>query len=214
MSHYEKAHFVKADVAAGLVATSLHDAERKMRDPSALDHPGALQLDRLGAQVVEQSDAVPEQDGHQVYVYLVEEARSDPLLRDAGGAYTDGLVACYRFRLLYGAFDAVRDERERRSFVNPFLWERMGNNKDRYVHGVPATPRIGYVERPPSRHQRPYRLHLLKDLGAGRRDLERHRTARHFIVGISAEVPRKDPLAALAEGPLGAVVRPSDETIH
>ena len=46
------------DVAAGLFATSLHDAERKMRDPSALDYPGALQLYRLGAQMVEQTDAV------------------------------------------------------------------------------------------------------------------------------------------------------------
>src|SRR5215207_10630192 len=149
--------------------------------------------------MVEQSDTVSEQDGHQVDLYFVEQSRSDALLRDTGGAYTDGLVACYCFRLLYGAFDAVRDERERRSFVNPFLRERMGNDKDRYVHGVPATPRICYVERPPSRHQRSYRLHLLKDLGAGRRDLERHRTARHPIFGVAAEVPREEPLSAVTQ---------------
>src|SRR5215207_5243249 len=164
--------------------------------------------------MVEQSDTVSEQDGRQVDLYFVKESRVDALLRDAGGAYTDGLVACYRFRLLYGAFDAVRDERERRSFVNPFLWERMGNNKDRYVHGVPATPRIGYVERPPSRHQRPYRLHLLKDLGAGRRDLERHRTARHPIFGVAAEVPRKEPFTAIAQRSLRAIVRPGNESIQ
>ena len=37
--------------------------------------------------MVEQSDAVPKQDGHQVYVYLVEESRSDALLHDARGAH-------------------------------------------------------------------------------------------------------------------------------
>jgi hypothetical protein len=31
------------------VGTSLYDAEREMRDPSSLDHPSALQLDRLSA---------------------------------------------------------------------------------------------------------------------------------------------------------------------
>jgi hypothetical protein len=31
------------------VGTSLYDAVGKMRDPSSLDHPAALQLDRLGS---------------------------------------------------------------------------------------------------------------------------------------------------------------------
>ena len=34
--------------------TSLYDAEGKVRHPSALDHPRALQVDRPGAKVVEQ----------------------------------------------------------------------------------------------------------------------------------------------------------------
>ena len=33
---------------------SLHDAEGKMRHPSALDHPRALQIDRPDAEMVEQ----------------------------------------------------------------------------------------------------------------------------------------------------------------
>ena len=37
---------------------SLHDAEGEMRDTCALDHPGAFQLNRLGA-LVEQPDAIP-----------------------------------------------------------------------------------------------------------------------------------------------------------
>jgi hypothetical protein len=34
--------------------TSLYDAEGEMGHPSALDHPRALQVDRAGAEVVEQ----------------------------------------------------------------------------------------------------------------------------------------------------------------
>jgi hypothetical protein len=84
-----------------------------MRDASALDHLGDLRLDRLRAQVVEQPDTVPEQHGNQVCVYLVEKPCSDALLRDARGTHGDDLVAGCRFRLLDGALDAVRNERER-----------------------------------------------------------------------------------------------------
>ena len=50
-----------------------------MRHPSALDHPRALQIDRPSAEVVEQSDAAPEQNGHQVD----EVARELPKLLEA-----------------------------------------------------------------------------------------------------------------------------------
>jgi hypothetical protein len=86
-----------------------------------LDHLRTLQFDRPRAQVVEQSDTPSEQDGHKVYVYLVEKSRLEALLHDARGAHGDVLLARDRSRLLYGAFDAVGDERERRSFVDPFL---------------------------------------------------------------------------------------------
>src|SRR5215216_3032337 len=105
-NEYQKAERHE-DVAAGLVASSLHDAEGKMRYPRGLYHPRALQLDRLCAQMLEQSDTVPEQEGYQVYVYLVKESRPDALLRDTGGAHSDVLVPRDRFRLLYGAFDSV-----------------------------------------------------------------------------------------------------------
>src|SRR5215218_8892956 len=68
---------------------SLEDAEGEMGHPRALDHPRALQVDRPGAEVVEQADAAPEQDGHQIDVDLVQGSRSDALLHDARGAYAD-----------------------------------------------------------------------------------------------------------------------------
>ena len=97
-----------------LLSWLLDDAEGKVRYPGALDHPGALQFDLPRAQALEQTDAVPQQHGHQVYVYLVEEFDPDALLRDTGGTHGDVLIALDRPRSLDGALDAVRDERERR----------------------------------------------------------------------------------------------------
>ena len=93
--------------------------------------------------MLEQADAPSEQDRHQVYVYLVEKSGLEALLRDARGAYGDVLVACYGFGLLYGAFEAVRDERERRSLVDPFLRDRVGDDEGRYAQGgLPPHPLV------------------------------------------------------------------------
>ncbi len=62
----------------------LDDAEGEVRYPGALDNAGTLQLDRPRAEMLEQPDAVPEQDRHEVHVYLVEDSRPEALLRDAG----------------------------------------------------------------------------------------------------------------------------------
>jgi hypothetical protein len=47
--HQQQIATVRTSERPGPVGTSLYDAEREMRYPSALDHPGALQLDRLGS---------------------------------------------------------------------------------------------------------------------------------------------------------------------
>ena len=109
--------------------------------PGGLDHPRTFQLARPRSQMVEQSDAVPEQDGHQVHVYCVLESGPDALLGDACSANGGVLVARDRLRLLDGAFDAVRDERERRSLVDPFLRDGMGDDEGRYAQGgLPPHP--------------------------------------------------------------------------
>src|SRR5215211_7303014 len=186
-----------------------------MGHPSALDHPRALQVDRPGAEVVEQADAAAEQDGYQVDVDLVEESRPDALLHDARGAHADVLVAGDRFRLLEGAFQAVGDEGERRSFVDPLLWDRAANNKDRYVQGVFATPPIGEVEGPSTEHQRPCRFaRLAEELGGRRRDLEDHVGSRQPVFGVATGVPRQEPLAAVSHGCFSAVVRPTDKSVE
>src|SRR5215207_6415505 len=102
----------------------LNDAERKVSYPGALDHLRAVQFDRPRAQVLEQPNTSSEQYGRQVDVYLVEQPRPDALLRDARGAHGHVLVGRDRFRLLDGALNAVADEREWWSFVDPFLRDR------------------------------------------------------------------------------------------
>ena len=79
-----------------------------MRHSSALDHPRALQVDRPSAEVVEQADAAPEQDRHQIEMDLVQEPRSDALLHDAGRAHADVLIAGNRLGLLKGALKSRR----------------------------------------------------------------------------------------------------------
>src|SRR5215217_4709725 len=86
--------------------------------------------------MLEQPNAVPEKDGHQVYDYLIKESRPDALLHDARGHHGDVLLARDRFRLPHRAFDPVRDELERRSCVDQFLRDRVGKPNG----GLPPHP--------------------------------------------------------------------------
>ena len=82
--------------------------------------------------MLEQSGTFSEQYGHQVDMYFVKQSGLDALLRDTSGTYTHILIGCDRFCLFDGAFNAVRDERERRSGGS-----RRGVSRER---GSPATP--------------------------------------------------------------------------
>src|SRR4029450_8217209 len=91
----------------------------------------------------------------------------------------------------------------------------MGNNKDRHVQGVSATPPVGEVECPPSGYQRPCRCaRLAKELGGLRRDLEHHLRARQPVLGVTAKVPTQKPLATLTHGCFRTVVRPCNKPVQ
>ena len=139
-----------------------------MCDPGRLNHPGAFQLNWRNAQVVEQSDTVTEQDGHQVDLYFVKQLGLEALLHDIRARYGDILVPCGFLCLTNGTFNAICDEGEGRSFLDPFLWDGMGNDK---IWSTPrrfAAPSAGDIEGPPSCHRRPYRRPgYPKKLGAG-----------------------------------------------
>jgi len=82
-----------------------------MRHSGGLDHSGSFELHLPGVDLVEQSNAVTEQQSHYVNLYLVEESGSHVLLNGVrAAAYVDILVTCRCFRLLEGALNTVRDE--------------------------------------------------------------------------------------------------------
>src|SRR5215207_3375802 len=92
----------------------------------------------------------------------------------------------------------------------------MGKNKDRYPQGMSATPPMGEVECPPSRHQGPCRsARLAEELGGLRRDPEHHLGSRQPVFGVACGVPRKSlspPSPMGASGPsLGPAIHPSSD---
>src|SRR5215208_1389334 len=99
---------------------------------------------------------------------LVQESRSDALLHDARGAHADVLVTGDRLRLLQGALESVGDKPERRPLVDPRWWGRAADNKDRHIQGVFATPPMGEVKGPSTKHQGPGRFAGLAQEVGGR----------------------------------------------
>src|SRR5215211_9179668 len=188
-----------------------------MRHPSALDHPRALQVDRPGAEVVEQADAAPEQDRHQVDVDLVQESCPEALLHDAGGAHADVLVAGNRLRLLQGAFEAVGDEGERRSVIDPRWWDRAGHDKDRDIQGVVAAPPMGEIEGPAAEHQRPGGFAGLAEEVGGRAETLKTMSvpgSRYSVSPPPYQAKSRSPPSPMgAAGPsFGPLMNPSSET--
>src|SRR5262245_62594932 len=116
-----------------------------MCDPRVFDEPYAFQFNWLGTEMVEQSDTLSEQDRRQVDMDFVEQPGLEALLRETRGGYRHILVACGLLCLTNGAFNAVGDECERRSLLDPFLWDGMGNNKTRRMGRI-AAPGPGDVE--------------------------------------------------------------------
>jgi len=126
-----------------------------MRDADGLDHPCAFQFNWRCAQVVEQPHTRAKQDGHQVKMYFIQQARFQALLQEDRGADDDILIPGGLLGLFDGAFNAIRDEREQRSWLDPFLWDGMGHGKSRHALGGLAAPTTGDIEGLPSRHHRP-----------------------------------------------------------
>src|SRR5215212_3749314 len=134
-----------------------------MRDPGTLDHSCALELYGRRSQMVEQPYTPSEQYGHEVDGDFVEEPGPDALLRDARGAHGDALVARYGLRLLDRALDAISNERVRRSLVDPFPGNRVGDDEGRHAQGRITTPPVRDIEGPPSRYEGPHRSFQLRE---------------------------------------------------
>lgn len=200
----KRGHYIRSDA---LEPTHTATTVRvRMRDSRPLNHPDIFQLDGFSPQMLEQWDTLSKQDGCQVDINLVDKTSLEALLQDIRAKYVDILIPCDSLGLANGAFNAVGDERERRAWLDPFLWDGMGDDKIRSTPGRFATPRTRNIKGSPSRHGRPYCFgSFQKMLGAGTRDFELHIQPRKPEIGVAAIVPFEDLI--------NLVVRPGDKTI-
>ena len=91
------------------------DAEPDVSGAGGLDDLGSFQLDLLDAVMLEQPDTVTQQHGPQVDPHLVDESGIHELLSGIRAAHHKDIpVIRGSSRLIEGAFDAFRDEGERR----------------------------------------------------------------------------------------------------
>ena len=139
------------------------------------------------------------------------------MLHDARGTHADVLVAGERLRLLNRAFESVRDERERRSFVDPVLYDRAANNKDRYVQRMFATPAVGEVEGSSTKHQGPVVLRVSSRYSAVCGETMKTMSVPGILYSVSpAEYQAKSlspPTPMGASGlSFGPAINPSSET--
>src|SRR5215211_5564162 len=179
--------------------------------------PGPLQFDMFGSEVIEQPHAVAQQHGDNIYVYFVQQPRSETLLDEARCAHRDVLLTSRRPGLFDRALHAICDEGERRPLVVPSVGGGMGyyEDGDVFAYGMSAAPTVRDVERPPSRHYSSNGgEHLVQHLCGLGRDLERHPATRRDEIGVAAGVPVEESHSSLTERMVGPVVRPGDEPVQ
>ena len=115
-----------------------------------------------------------------------------------------------------GRLDFGVEEPVKAILRNPLLWNRMSKNKDRHSQRMCASPPIGEVECPPSRHQSPCRCTRLPKVISGLwRDLEHDLRARQSIFGVPLKYQAKSrsppsPIGASAPS-FGPAINPSSD---
>src|SRR5207248_3177871 len=130
---------------------------------------GELEVDGVGAEVVEQSDAVAEEDRDEVDLDRVEEARSQALLGQGRTDEADVLVSGYFFGLVDGALHAVGDEGVGALPLRDlFGWVVRDDEQGEPRDGSVAAPTVGDVIGAPAGDRGPATLEgLFEDIGAG-----------------------------------------------
>src|SRR5215208_5638318 len=138
---------------------------------------------------------------------LVHQAGVETLLQDTGSADDDILIPGGLFCLTNGAFNAIGYKGERRSFIDPFLWDGMREDETGRPRGMTA-PGSGDVKGPASPHPGPVRLERrVEDFGALPRDLEHHVAIRDRHLGVTAKVPVEERVPSIPQTIVGAIVR-------
>jgi hypothetical protein len=112
-----------------------------MRHVSCSDDPGAFQLNRRCAQVIEQAHTAAQQNRGEVDLDLVKQPSLDTLLSDTRAGYRDILIAGGLLGLANSAFNAIGDKwddylgrtqtRNFDPFVSYFSPRRAKNNQQK-----------------------------------------------------------------------------------
>ena len=186
----------------------LTDSVVEVRDPGSVDDPGEFEFDVVGAQMVEESPALAEQDGDDVDLHLVEQAGAQTVLGGIGAVQHHVAITRRGLGLGDGRFDAVGHVRDRRRAGRWVLGRLMGWDEDRHSIVMITVPVPGDVEGPTANEDR-----------AGGDELVEHWATR--AVGpvrarIAAAVgePGVQPLSVDAEPVVGAVVGSGDESVE
>src|SRR5688572_19279274 len=90
-----------------------------------------FEIDRAGAKVVKHAYTTTDQDRCDIDSNFVNEAGLDGLLQDAGRADHDILISSGLLRLTDRTFHTIRDKSERRTRLDPFLRDVVGDDECR-----------------------------------------------------------------------------------
>ncbi len=107
--------------------------------------------------MLEQSDTITDQYGHEVNLYFVKKSSLYVLLSGIRAHQSDIFVTCGCFGLFKGAFDTVSDEGKRRSsFLGQLFSSIMRKYKTRHLKGRVIVPRpLPNAERSSAHHNCP-----------------------------------------------------------
>src|SRR5688572_33173244 len=86
-------------------------------------HPILFKSTIPGAQLLKQSNPIPEKGWHMVNLYFIDQTRAKKLLSNIGSHETHVFITCHCQGLLQGTFDAVSDKGK----VSTFLYQRFSS---------------------------------------------------------------------------------------
>src|ERR1700730_898732 len=215
-----------ARFAAGRRPVSCHRPVLEVGDAGRLDGPDLLELHLRVPEVVEEASTVAEQHRDDVELKFVEQSRCQVLLSDVGAAPKHDVFAAGRLPCLFErGLDSVGDEvKSGPSFHLYGIARVMGEDEHGVVVGrvvaPPASPllvapgtTVDRAEHVPAHHGGPDVLARFLDYPCALIHLAAL-LALGLAPGGQRNYPFVEPLAALAERVLLALVRAGDEPVQ
>src|SRR5262245_7551918 len=190
---------------------SAMDTVAHVRDSSlSLEDPGALELDLLGSEALEQTAPLAEEHRNDMELDLVEDAGREPELRGSGTVDEHVPVA----RGLLGSIHRIRDVVHVRD-PRPLL--QFGRivaceDEDRHAIVVVAAPTARRLEGPPAGDDRSGRHELFDDLAV---DTARTPSGLEVVnAAATPQCPIVQTFPAVTQAVVRPLVGPGDEPVE